>query len=453
MPGGLLQLVAYGAQNIYLNGNPSLSFFKKIYKTHTNFSTESMRLNFNRNMLNVTEKTNLICKIDRNADMLQNMYFVFTVPNIPKRENEKFKFINNLGEAIIDNYYITIGGNIIDKQYGEWLHVWNELSLSSNKLYGYSRLIGNVTDIYAPDDYSLKYKENEIQIFERKIYVPLLFWFNKMPGLALPLISLQYHHIEIHIELRPLIDIFTIGLSKKGQMPSTTNKPTVVDCNKYFNITNNSIYIDPYLETNYIFLDTTERTYFAKRSQEYLIEQVKRITYNGLNTNTMIDLDIHNPVKEFIWTIGRNDRNLENKWFDFTDWETVKTSISRKPMWTDTKKYTESEVNGEIMKNTKFLFNGLDRMEVKDSYYFNIIQPFQHHTYTPKTGIYVYSFSLNPENFQPSGSCNMSAINKVQMYIECINTMTDSYKYDLTLYSINYNFLKIHSGLGGVVFA
>ena len=146
MPGGLLQLMAYGAQNLYLNGNPSLSFLK-VFKTHTNFATESMRLNFNRTTMNIGEKTTLICKIDRNADMLQNMYFAMTIPSIPKRNKEKFKFVQNLGEVMIDNYYITIGGNIVDKQYGEWLHIWNELSLSSDKRYGYSKLIGNIADI------------------------------------------------------------------------------------------------------------------------------------------------------------------------------------------------------------------------------------------------------------------------------------------------------------------
>jgi hypothetical protein len=287
MPGGLLQIQAYGAQNIYLNGNPSLSFFKKVFKTHTNFATESMKLNFNRTSLNVSDKTNLICKIDRNADMLQNMYFVMTIPNIQKVSTEKFKFVNNLGEVIIDNYYITIGGNVVDKQYGEWLHIWNELSLSSNKTYGYSKLIGNVADIYAPDDYSKKYTQGDIQIFERKLYVPLLFWFNKMPGLALPLISLQYHEIEVHIELRPLVDLFTVGKSKTSTTASTTNKPNKYDCEKYFNVTNKSIDINPYLEVNYIFLDNTERKNFANNSQEYLIEQVNKVNRDGLSQNNL----------------------------------------------------------------------------------------------------------------------------------------------------------------------
>lgn len=453
MAGGLLQIVAKGAQDLYLTGNPKLSFFKKVFKTHTNFACESIKLNMNRNTMNVDQKTNLICKIDRNADMLSNMYFGLTIPNIPKFSGEKFKFVQNLGEVLIDNYYITIGGNIVDKHYGEWVHIWNELSLTSNKAYGYSRLIGNVADIYAPDDYSKKYNEDEIQVFERKIYVPLQFWFNKQPGLALPLIGLQYHSIEIHIELRPLTDVFTVGLSKTATQEATTDKPTLHDCEKYFNVNNNSINIDPFIETNYIFLDTTERTFFAKNSQEYLIEQVSRLTFDGLNNNNMLNLDIHNPVKELVWVFSRNDRFKENKWFEFTDWETRKANTTIRPKMTDTEIYTDSAMNGEIMKTSKLLFNGLDRIESKDTYYYNIIQPYQHHSFLPKPGVYVYSFSLNPELFQPSGSCNMSKINKVQMYTECNEPLDESYKYDLTLYSVNYNFLKIQSGLAGVVYA
>ena len=146
MPGGLLQLVAYGSQNLYLNGNPSISFFKKVYKTHTNFATESIRLNFNKNELNFKDSTHLIAKIDRNGDLISNMYFVFTLPEIKKRYHHdeapsyncvhdkdpkvghKFNFVENIGEIIIKEYYIYIGGNIVDKQYGEWFEIWSELT-------------------------------------------------------------------------------------------------------------------------------------------------------------------------------------------------------------------------------------------------------------------------------------------------------------------------------------
>lgn len=450
MPGGLIQLVSTGAQNIFLNGNPKLSFFKKVFKTFTNFSLESMRLNFSKNTIHVKEKSLLTCKIDRNADMLQHMYFAFTLPNVPKKSDEKFKFVKNLGEVIIDNYYISIGGNIIDRQYGEFMHIWCELSMSSDKTYGYSKITGNVADIYAPDDYSKKYQSGDIQVFKRKVYVPLHFWFTKIPGLALPLISLQYHSVEVHVELRPLVDLFTVGLSRTAYQESTTRKPTPQDCAEYFNVQNNTVFIDPYIDANYIYLDTTERTFFATKNQEYLVEQVVKFSYDDLAKYNMLEIDVHNPVKEFIWTLSRNDKGQHNRWFDFTDWDTLK--INEKPKITDTRDLSESSVNGEILRTAKFMFNGVDRQETKDNYYYSVIQPYQHHTQIPKTGVYNYSFSLTPESFQPSGACNFSRINKIQMYMELIEPSGD-YKYEMNLYAVNYNLLNVTAGLAGLKFA
>ena len=491
MPGGLLQLVAYGSQNFYLNGNPSLSFFKKVFKPYTNFSTESIKLNFNRTTINFNEKTTLIAKIDRNGDMLQNMYFVFTLPSVKKYKDddtafEKFNYVKNIGEVIIDNCYVNIGGNIIDKQYGEWMHIWNELSIEASKRYGYDKLIGNIPELYSPDDHNY-FRENQIQIYERKVYVPLKFWFNRNPGLALPLISLQYHQVELVIELRPFRDLFTIN----------DKKPTLNDFNKYFssNVLNTSLNSLMYLETTYVFLDTSERTFFAVNSQDYLIEQVVQIQESSISTNAIVNLPLHNPVKELIWVIKRSDVGTTNKWFEFIDWE-INDHYYEHDEHTDddgnddnhehdhayahiNHSHIETERKGEIMKSACILFNGLERLERKDNSYFNLIQPYQHHTFIPKEGIYVYSFSLFPETFQPSGSCNMSKINKVQLSIESINkikvnvertrqirndddntlinetynSLESLYDYDLTLYAVNYNFLRIISGLAGLAYA
>lgn len=426
MPGGLLQLVAFGAQNLYLNGNPSLSFFKKIYKTHTNFASESIKINFNKNELSYNDSTHLITKIDRNADLLNEMYFVFTIPDIRKRDKQKFQFVENLGEAIIQEYYIYIGGNIIDKQYGEWLHIWSELSLSSNKRYGYERMIGNVHEIYRPDDFHYL-NDGDIQVNSRKIIVPLKFWFNKLPGLSLPLIALQYHEIELHVILRPMKE-----LVKENDM-------IITDHTKYFE--KDKINISPYVECNYVFLDTEERTFFAKNSLDYLIEQVIRIPFYNLQNNNILDLILQNPVKEIIWVIARNDKNTTNSWFEFGD---DKYDV----------KGNGSELRSvEVLQSAKLTFNGLDRIEEKDHTYFNLIQPYQHHTVIPKSGVYVYSFSLNPEEFQPSGSCNMSRLNKIQLHLNLKPPSNANYKYDAHVYVTNHNFLRITAGLAGVAFA
>lgn len=426
MPGGLLQLVAFGAQNLYLNGNPSLSFFKKVYKTHTNFACESIKVNFNKNELSYNDSTHLIAKIGRNADLLNEMYFIFTLPDIRKRGKNRFQYVENLGEAIIDEYYIYIGGNIIDKQYGEWLHIWSELSLNSNKRYGYEKMTGNVHEIYRPDDFHYV-NDGDIQIDSRKIIVPLKFWFNKLPGLSLPLIALQYHEIELHIILRPMKQ-----LVKENDM-------IINDYSRYF--ATEKFDINPYLECNYIFLDTEERTFFAKNSLDYLIEQVIRIPFYNLNNNNILDLVLQNPVKEIIWVISRNDKDQTNSWFEFGD-----DKYDIKGDGSDLRTM-------EVLQSAKLTFNGLDRIEEKDSTYFNLIQPYQHHTVIPKPGVYVYSFSLNPEEFQPSGSCNMSRLNKIQLHLNLKPPSRDTYKYDAHVYVTNHNFLRVTAGLAGVAFA
>jgi hypothetical protein len=444
MPGGLIQLVAYGSQNIYLNGNPSLSFFKKVYKTHTNFATESIRLNFNKNVVSFREPTHLIAKVDRNGDLISNIYFSFTLPDVRKRyhhDNDqkighKFRYVENLGEVFIKEYYIYIGGNVVDKQYGEWLHIWSELTLESSKRYGYEKLTGNVPEIYRPDDYD-DYEHGEIQVPSRKIMVPLLFWFNRMPGLALPLIALQYHEIEIHIELRPFRELVT----EDGAL--------INDVSLYFD--NVLLNIDPYLECNYVFLDTEERAFFANNSLDYLIEQVTLHPYYELNQHNILDLTLQNPVKEIIWVIGRDDRVLRNKWYEYGD-----KSYRRTVTYINELSETKQKVvfaEKEVLVGAKFTFNGLDRLEEKDAAYYNLVQPYQHHTVVPKQGVYVYSFSLYPERFQPSGACNMSRINNIQLHLTLEPPSESSYNYEVNVYVVNYNFLRVTAGLAGVAFA
>lgn len=445
MPGGLIQLIAYGSQNILLNGNPSISFFKKVFKTHTNFSMESMKVSFNRTDMLFNDETTFIAKIGRNADLIQDIYFSVKIPKVLKRiveedgniVGEDFRFCKNLGEVMINSYEIYIGGAKVDKQYGEWLHIWNELSIESSKRYGYDKLIGNIPELYLPDFNNNKV-HNSVQIEERRIFIPLKFWFNRNPGLALPLIALQYHEVEIHIYLKPFKDIYTID----GNKPQT-HAP-------YFP---EKVNIDPYLEVNYIYLDTYERQYFAIHAQDYLIEQIQQIQITNTNKFTIEELVLQNPVKEIIWVLKRTDNNLKNNWFEFTDYD-----------YEEEEEYFDEHDNcnkcichhreKEILLNATLIFNGIERLEEKEASYYNLIQPYQHHTVVPKEGIYVYSFSIYPEQYQPSGSCNMSRLKKTQLKLNRIDIPKHaSYGYDCTLYIVNYNFLRITGGLAGLAFS
>lgn len=434
MAGGLIQLLAWGSQNIKLNGNPSLTFFKKVLKSHTNFSMESIRINLNRTDANVYTSTIFKAKLERHGDLVQQVYFVFELPDI-KTNIYEFKWIENLGEAIIDNYYINIGGVIADKQHGEYLHINNMLTHGDDKRNIYNRMIGNIPELTNPKVFTGKYPSSNPALRSRKIYVPLNFWFNKDSGCALPLLCLQYSDTEITIELRPIFHLYKLLIQNKYIAPRKYNENELLhnfvsnEAITYMSSAN-ILDIKAYLEVNYYFLDKKEREIIAFNPHEYLIEQVFRIDRYKLTETNIYELVLQNPVKEFIWVLKRSDIEVTNDWFNFTD---DKTSI---------------------LKSGKFIFNGMDRIDEKDWMYFNYLQPYQHHKSNPKDGIYVYSFSISPDdNTQPSGSCNMSRINKIQIMLNLIKPLSNLYNYDLTIYVISYNFLKITSGLAGIVFS
>lgn len=465
MGGGLMQLLFVGQQDIYLKSNPSITFFKKIFKTHTNFAMQSIRVDFNKTDTNIYEKTTLKLKIPRHGDLLAQTYFVLELPEIISDNILCLKWIENIGEALIDNYYITIGGSLIDKHTGEYLHIMNSLTCNSEKKNMYNNMTGNIALLNNPIKYAVEHDNISIpprryriangypvyipydpnnpnaytpSIPTRKIYIPLRFWFNKDIGNALPLISLQYSEVELTIELRPWIQLYQLMYSKSGvsdyyapnlAIGAHHLKNFVSNVTKKFLISDSVIDSKCYLEANYIFLDEVERQYFAYKPLDYLIEQVTIVNQYNIQGNTTIDMILQNPVKELIWVLKRNDISVKNDWFNFTD------------------RYNK------ILHTSKILFNGVDRFDEKDAEYFNYLQVYQHHTGAGKDGLYTYNFSINPEDYQPSGSCNMSRINNIQFYMTTKDPNDGSYSYDITLYAINYNFLRIASGLSGLVYS
>ena len=430
MPGGLVQLLAWGTQNIKLNGNPSITFFKKVRKAHSNFSMESIRVNLNRTDANIDQTTVFRGKIGRHGDLVQQIYFVFELPDI-KSNDMGFRWVSDFGEVAVDNCYVNVGGTLVDRQYGEFMHIANMLTLGSDKKDMYNKLIGNVHQLKTPDK-DFVYPVQNPAIRSRKIYVPLNFWFNKDSASSLPLVCLQYSDTEIVIEMRPFTQLYQVN----GRAPNTINSKETLASLVYTDIvrwlkSDTVLDIKAYLEVNYYFVDALEREQIAYNPHEYLIEQTTRIERFSLSMNTIFEMVLQNPVKEFIWVLKRNDLALTNEWFDFMDYS-----------------------GKHILQSAKFIFNGMDRLDEKDAFYYNYIQPFQHHKSNPKDGIYVYSFSLYPDDLgQPSGSCNMSRIQRIQMMLQIMEPLTTSYQYDLTVYAVSYNFLKISSGLVGVVFS
>jgi hypothetical protein len=510
MAGGLIQLAAYGAQDHYLTGNPNISFFKCVYRQYTNFAMESIRINFEGNSHLLTDQTSkLICKINRNADLISNCYFRFNLPDIyvDDSSKRKFKWIKNIGTNIIESVSLYIGGALIDKQYGEWLNIWRELNLTDTEKKNHDILIGNVPQLYDPKEFNgevYPYSEPTSGLTEGRkiedcpsipkslITVPLCFWFNNNTGLALPLVALQYVEVEIHIELRPLKDLYLITdpgedlyykptdlNSDEGIQHFMKDTPMInVDSQGsrllYFNL-------DAFMEVNYIFLDNKERKKFADTTHSYLIEQIFRTPTLGHNNYVNIDLVLQHPVKELIWVGKRSDIENRNDWNNYTNWiyedvapysnkylnkfdyklvgnHNYPSVVSNQfvDQHQDNLKFKYLQKN--IIRSSDLLLNGLFRYREKGYEYFNDIQNYQHHRKNIKSGINIYSFCINPEKFQPSGSCNMSRINKVSIRFD-INeipfTIDDNtfYEYNFNIYSINYNILRIVGGMGSLQFS
>lgn len=495
MGGGVMQLIAIGAQDVFITGSPELSYFKMVYKRHTNFSMESVRQTFATKPTLDTKGNTFFCRITRVADLLQDVFVSVMLPNIYSDDRLRFKWIENIANYMIYSYTLKIDTQTIDIVWGEWMDIWNELTLTADKKDGYNRMTGNVEEFMKPksSNPSVNYNNNTITYFSypaatankpsidaRRLYIPVPFWFTKNPGLALPLIALQYQNIDLVIEVRNIEDLYQVYdsqtdryYSPNGYRQLVSKRPVneylstlntdYIGADQMFNrrqvvstqLVNNddvsiqrflvpigqsyanmssSIDIDAYVECNYVFLDEAERKSIASQSHDFLVERVYRVDKEGITTQGMIDLLIQNPIKELVWVARRSDAKLHNSWNNFTN------SIKNEP-------------NKNILNTAKMLWNGMERFEEKPYVFFNMIQPYRYHTRCPRDGICVYSFALYPEKSQPSGTFNASIINKIQMYVVTNPPDDASYSYEFIFYAPYYNVFRVMSGSGGLVFS
>ena len=538
MGGGLLQLVAMGAQDAYLSGNPQITFWKGLFKRHTNFAMEAFRINFTGQPNWGTKQS---CVVNRNADLLYSTYLEVVLPHYDlSSAARKSSVYNNdqfhLGYNLLKYVELEIGGQLIDRQYGEWMFLWDTLVESTEKsliahqlLSGGgrgqvaaegssgnpSRLVGpsgnpvDFTDIAGNPNYltsSNKATASAGQVFipgvpagctsgtagqnnaghPNVIYVPLNFFYCRNPGAALPLIALQYHEVKINI-------LWNDNATVSGDY---VNVPVPAQPSQA------AIYVD------YIYLDVEERRRMAQESHEYLIEQVQYNEDKGLSVmNSRIDLTFNHPVKELIWVVQP------------TCYRSCKVPIPGVGVASSVAKvgarsYTSSTVGVNVNRLTPFTYdqtavykqhlqiNGQDRFDARYGDYFNKVQPYQHHTgisqteyldYTGTTaggtvgttslvsgvttgnttnilapttarvallnqpGIYCYSFALKPEEHQPSGTCNFSRIDTATLVLQMsgdvtVNAAQDA-TWDVRVYALNYNILRIMSGMAGLAYS
>lgn len=401
----LLQLVAYGSQDQYITGQPQVTFFRGIYRRHTNFAMESME-----QTLTGTADFGRKCTatVTRSGDLIHKAYLQIDLPTLTPggaAGANTVAWVKNIGHYIIEEVSVDIGGAIIDKQYGQWLDIWNELTMPAAKEAGYQVMIGNTDGLttQAPS------------IPAATLYVPLQFWFCRNPGLALPLIALLHHDVRINVTFRPFSECYVTQLTGGGV---ATAQPAAVS------LRNVSLFVD------YIYLDGPERRMFTSSNHEYLIEQVQTTgasSYSGTAVREKISFS--HPTKFLAW-VFQPEANVaagKNGWNDYT------------------------VAGDDVMVEGKIMLGSHDRISQRPAGYFNLVQPYNHFTRCPASGIYCYSFALKPEDHQPSGSINMSRIESVTIQASTSSAVVGGYR--MYTYAVNYNVLRVTSGLGGLAYS
>jgi hypothetical protein len=522
MAGGLMQLVAYGAQDVFLTGTPEITFWKVSYRRHTNFAMESIEQTFSGQ---ADFGRRVTCTISRNGDLAYRTYLQVTLPEINQGMGASTtgpvyaRWLDFIGEQLVAQVEVEIGGQRIDRQYGDWMHIWNQLTLSKEQQAGYFKMIGNTTQLTYITDPNFagvsgpcasSSAPNQVcaprnALPETTLYVPLQFWFCRNPGLALPLIALQYHEVKINIDFRPIGECLwaVSNLSGSGSGTSASVQQAYQQ-----SLVAASLYVD------YIFLDTDERRKMAQNPHEYLIEQVQFTGDESVGSSSnKIKLNFNHPCKELIWVV-QPDANVDYcaslidnttlfktlgaQPFNYTDAidalpnaviafgspdTTIGTgsvintsglfelggvqvgdratgSANGAPL-TDAGTFVLAETALDMhcwgenpVVTAKLQLNGQDRFSEREGSYFDTVQPFQHHTRAPDCGINVYSFALRPEEHQPSGSCNFSRIdNAVMQLVLSSGTVSGTNTAKVRVYAVNYNVLRVMSGMAGVAYS
>jgi hypothetical protein len=479
MGGGLMQLVSYGAQDVYISGNPQITFWKILYKRHTNFAMESIEVTFNGQ---ADFNKSVTAVINRNADLMYKSYVQVTLPQVGDlTSGQKFRWVHYIGHRLIKQVEVEIGGQRIDRQYGDWMQIWTQLATEAGSTRALDYIIGNTADLVLTKDSSGEALSTPCSGSEvtgscrgkkgtpsKTLYIPLQFWFCRNPGVAIPLIALQYHEVRVNVQFETAPNCYySAGSATPGSLAAA------------------SLYVD------YCYLDTEERRRFAQQSHEYLIEQVQ---YTGAESITSssnkIQLNFNHPVKELFWVVQRDSFvNCNNSAADVAaylgaqpfnysdDWDAAIPLLSEYTNESADAPVSGTQTEGPSIgsnfilakllldsdvrcdgKNpvevAKLQLNGQDRFTEREGDYFSRVQPYQHHCRTPSQGICSYSFALRPEEHQPSGTCNFSRIDKATLQLTVsINTVTGTNTAQVRVYALNYNVLRVMSGMGGLAYS
>jgi hypothetical protein len=511
------------------------------------------------------------CTISRNGDLAYRTYLQVTLPEIGQDgccnpgvcDKTYARWLDYPGEQLISMVEVEIGGQRIDRQYGDWMHIWNQLCLTAEQERGYNKMVGQTMQLTYLTDPSFADVDSACAgvdvpaavcaprnaLPETTLYIPLQFWFCRNPGLALPLIALQYHEVRINLELRPSDEVLfaVTNLTENAdndppvQTPPILDGQSVKDAVAYQkSLVAASLYVD------YVFLDTDERRRMAQNPHEYLIEQLQFTGDESVGSSSnKIKLNFNHPCKEIVFVVQPDknvdycssflkntvlNRALGAQPFNYTDaidalinhigsfsgYDQVTDSLtggannsfinadglfqdpgadslhtnSRDEQWGHVNQdgtactvpalsvpfpvspigdSAVSDAGAFVLAETalnlhcwgqnpvvtaKLQLNGQDRFSEREGSYFDTVQPYQHHTRSPDTGINVYSFALRPEEHQPSGTCNFSRIdNATLQLVLSTNAIGGDNTAKVRVYATNYNVLRVMSGMGGLAYS
>jgi Major capsid protein N-terminus/Large eukaryotic DNA virus major capsid protein len=429
MPGALSQLSAFGSQDAFLTGNPDITFFKKIYRRHTNFAMESVSQQF-QSTASFGKQTTVT--IARTGDLINRVWLEITLPalstfihmlGVNGATPTNLAYVNDIGHVLFNSVTLEIGGAKIDRHYGEFMDIWHNLTEPQEKLAGLNEMIGHYDD-YDNTDVT---KSNALQ---KTYYIPLLFFFNRDTSNSLPLIALSYHEVKLNFDFRTWQEcIKSSGGALLSLLDINQNSPEFV---------NALIYVD------YIYIDSDERRRFAATPHEYLIDTIQHTGDENIlatQSQVKINLNYSNPVKELIWI-----------------WQAQQDYAISSNTGNNIMKYSmPSSPTSDPFSSVQLYLNGHERFSPRSGAYFRLIQSYQHHTRTPSKPIYVYSFSLSPEESQPSGTANFSRFDTASLNFTMNPALaptvgSSGYNGRVKIYATSFNVLRILSGMASLTF-
>jgi hypothetical protein len=447
MTGGLMQVVSNtGSGDIYLTGNPHITLYKKVYRRHTHFAVESIEQIYDdRAGTQITTNTRQYSVIiSKSGDLINQMFFEIELPQL----TTNVSWVYGIGNAYIKKISLSIGGQVIDTLYSDWMNIWGELTTPDGHRETYDEMVGNYSDLSIADNTGQGQRAGLPANAAQRVFVPLPFWFCRNVGQSLPLIALQNAEIKLDFEFRPFNELYVI----------TSGTPTVTEKK-----------INARLWIDYIFLDNDERRRFSQVAHEYLIEQVQ---WNGGynvssgNLTRPVEMQFNHPVKEIIWanisnthnTVSSDATSYGNSWFNYAK---------------ENNNYTDGGYGNDTFLTGRIVLNGQDKITPRDASYFRKVQNYEAHTNIPRTPtynfttsnstihnpngaqyIYTYSFGLSPEEHQPTGSCNFSKLDTTYLNLTYNSAdVTGGKSYTLNIYVTNYNILRIQGGQGGIAYS